>query len=117
MIQIKRIFLQSQPSDGESYLVDRFWPRGVKKANLEGIPWLREVAPSRDLCAWYGHDPARWEEFCRRYVAELEGNPAAWKPLAERAAKGTVTLLFSARDEEHSNAAALKHFLEAKTGS
>ena len=112
MIRIMRVYVLPKPVDGIYFLVDRFWPRGVTKVSLGPVLWLREAAPSRELCAWYGHEPARWEEFCRRYFAELEANPAAWQPLVEAAGRGDVTLLFSARDEEHSNATALKHFLD-----
>ena len=76
--------------------------------------WLKEVAPSDELRRWFGHDPAKWEEFQQRYFAELEAKPEAWRPLLEAARKGTVTLLFSARDEAHNNAVALKAFLERK---
>jgi len=81
---------------------------------LEG--WLKDVAPSDDLRQWFGHDPAKWEEFRQRYAAELAGNPAAWLPLLDAARQGTVTLLFSARNQEHNNALALKDFLENQLG-
>jgi uncharacterized protein YeaO (DUF488 family) len=76
--------------------------------------WAKEVAPSNNLRHWFGHDPAKWDEFCRQYFAELDANPAAWKPVLTAARKGRVTLLFSARDLSHNNAVALKQYLEAK---
>lgn len=76
--------------------------------------WMREVAPSGDLRRWFGHDAGRWEEFRRRYFAELDGRPESWMPLLEAARKGPVTLLYSARDTEHNQAVALKEYLESK---
>ena len=95
-------------------LVDRLWPRGVRKEKLELAGWLKEVAPGDALRKWFKHDPARWSEFQRRYAAELESNPQAWQPTLEAARKGNVTLLFAAKDAEHNNAVALKAFLERK---
>ncbi len=92
--------------------MDRLWPRGVKKEALRLHGWLKEVAPSDELRRWFGHDPAKWEEFQERYFAELEAQPDAWQPLLEAAREGTVTLLFSARDAKHNNAVALRSFLE-----
>ena len=95
-------------------MVDRLWPRGIKKEKLQLAGWLKEVAPSDALRRWSHHDPARWEEFQRRYVAELEANPKAWEPILQAARDGKVTLLFAAKDTEHNNAVALKAFLETK---
>lgn len=113
-IRVKRVYDPPAPDDGKRFLVDRLWPRGLKKEALQLDGWLKEVAPSDGLRKWFGHDPAKWEEFQRRYFAELEARPEAWQPLLEEARKGTVTLLFSARDEQHNNAVALKIFLEHK---
>ena len=113
-IFVKRVYDPPAPGDGRRFLVDRLWPRGVKKEALKLDGWLKEVAPSDELRRWFGHDPAKWEEFQQRYFAELEAKPEAWRPLLEAARKGTVTLLFSARDEAHNNAVALKAFLERK---
>ncbi len=114
MIRTKRVYDPPARGDGKRFLVDRLWPRGCKKdaAALDG--WLKEVAPSEELRRWFAHDPAKWEEFQRRYFAELEAKPEAWRPLLQAARKGTVTLLFGARDTEHNNAVALKRFLESK---
>ena len=114
MIRVKRVYEPAGRGDGARFLVDRLWPRAVKKEGLRLTAWLKEVAPSGSLRTWFGHDPKRWTEFQRRYRAELDGNPDGWRPLVAAARKGTVTLLFSARDEEQNNAVALKSYLEAK---
>ncbi|GBD17493.1 hypothetical protein HRbin26_02417 [bacterium HR26] len=114
MIRVKRVYEPPSAKDGRRYLVERLWPRGLRKDALPLDGWLREVAPSDALRRWFGHDPARWEEFRRRYAAELDARPDAWHPLLEAARQGPVTLLFSARDTEHNNAVALKAYLESK---
>jgi uncharacterized protein YeaO (DUF488 family) len=116
-IQIRRIYEPPAPDDGARLLVDRLWPRGVKKTELRLASWLREVAPPDALRQWFQHDPAKWSEFQRRYAAELEKNPQAWEPILQAARKGKVTLLFAAKDAEHNNAVALKAFLERKLAS
>ncbi|HHJ38895.1 MAG: hypothetical protein AXA67_10460 [Methylothermaceae bacteria B42] len=112
MIHIKRIYDFPASTDGRRYLVDRFWPRGVKKEALQLDAWLKEVAPSNELRKWFGHDPSRWETFKNRYFGELEEKPEAWQPLLRALKKGNITLLYSATDREHNNAVALKEFLE-----
>ena len=97
---------------GRRFLVDRVWPRGVRAEHL-GATWLKEVAPSAELRRWFGHDPARWEEFRRRYTAELDARPEAWAPLRDAAGEGDVVLLFGARDAEHNNAVVLRDHLRA----
>ena len=114
MIRLKRVYEPARPADGERFLVERLWPRGIKKEALRLDGWLPEVAPTPALRKWFHHDPARWAEFQERYRAELDARPEAWTPLLEAAHKHTVTLLFSARDVEHNNAVALKLYLEAK---
>jgi len=116
MIQIKRVYEPAAASDGARFLVDGLWPRGIKKDDLPMKAWLRDVAPSRELRQWFGHDPARWEEFQRRYFAELEAKAEALAPLREAARHGDVTLLYSAKDEEHNNALALRAFLSTRSG-
>lgn len=115
MIRVKRVYDRPAPDDGLRFLVDRLWPRGVGRGELRMDAWLREVAPSAALRRWFGHDPGRWEEFRRRYFRELEARPERWKPILKAAERGTVTLLFSARDVERNNAVALKEFLESKS--
>ena len=114
MIRIKRIYEPASPDDGRRYLVDRLWPRGMKKeaAHIDG--WLKEVAPSNALRNWYGHDPEKWEEFCRQYFAELDSQPETWQPLLDAAQEGVISLLFSTREIEHNNATALKLYLEKR---
>lgn len=114
MIRTQRVYEPPQPEDGRRFLVERLWPRGVKKEALPMAAWLKDVAPSDDLRRWFGHDPDRWEEFQRRYFAELDSKPEAWRPLVEAARRGNVTLLYSARDTEHNNAVALKVYLEER---
>ncbi len=114
MINIKRVYDPLSPTDGPRYLVDRMWPRGFRRESLAMVDWLRPVGPSNDLCRWFDHDPVRWDDFCTRYFAELEANPAVWQPLLEAARQDDITLLFAARDREHNNAIALKHFLDLK---
>ena len=117
MIQVKRAYEEPGKDDGERFLVERLWPRGVKKANLDVEAWLKDVAPSNELRQWFQHDPAKWEEFRRRYFRELEKHPEAWQPLLARARRGRVTLVYSAHDTEHNNAIALKEFLDRKIKS
>jgi uncharacterized protein YeaO (DUF488 family) len=110
-IRVKRVYDPPARGDGMRVLVDRLWPRGLKKEDAAIDLWLREAAPSAELRRWFGHDPARWVEFRRRYTAELEQNRAALKPLVE--ARRPVTLLFAARDLQHNNAIALAEWLSA----
>ena len=108
---MKRAYVPASPSDGARYLVDRLWPRGVKKEELQIRDWLRELGPSHELRRWFGHEPARWDEFQKRYFAELSSKRALWEPLVSEGKRGTVTLVYSARDEERNQAVALKTFL------
>lgn len=114
MILLKRAYDPSRPNDGKRFLVERLWPRGVRKNELPLSGWLKEVAPTTELRKWFSHDPAKWSEFRRRYRAELVANQEAWKPLLEAARKGTVTLVYSSHDAEHNNAVVLKEFLELR---
>jgi uncharacterized protein YeaO (DUF488 family) len=116
MIQIKRVYEPAGRGDGARFLVERLWPRGMKKTTLKIDGWLREAAPSTSLRKWFGHDPKRWAEFRERYLRELESNPAACEPLLEAARKKTVTLLYSAHDTQHNGALVLKEFLEDRLG-
>lgn len=111
MIQLKRVYEPPAKSDGVRFLVERLWPRGVKKESLQLDGWLRDAAPGTALRKWFNHEPAKWAEFQRRYRAELGKNPAAWQPILDAARTGPVTLLFSSRDAEHNNVAALKAYL------
>lgn len=111
-IRTKRAYGPPDAGDGMRVLVDRLWPRGLKKENAAIDLWLKEVAPSAELRRWFGHDPARWDEFRRRYFDELTDNRIALSPLF--AARGVVTLLFAARDPERNNAVALAEWLSAQ---
>jgi uncharacterized protein YeaO (DUF488 family) len=111
MIRIKRVYDPPETGDGVRFLVERLWPRGVKKENLPIDGWLKDVAPSTDLRRWFAHDPAKWNEFRRRYVAELAGSPEALRPIRQAARRGNVTLLYSAHDTEHNSAVVLKGYL------
>lgn len=113
-IRIKRAYDKPSSEDGERFLVDRLWPRGIRKETLASVFWLRDVAPSSELRKWFGHDPKKWSEFRRRYRAELKANPNAWQPILDAVKKDNVTLLFSAHDLEHNQAVVLKEFLEEK---
>ncbi|MCC7358448.1 MAG: DUF488 domain-containing protein [Anaerolineales bacterium] len=112
MIHIQRVYGDQGDSKGRRYLVERLWPRGVRKEALPLDGWLKEIAPSTELRQWFAHDPEKWPEFRRRYWKELEANPAAWQTLLKTARRGAVTLLYSARDTEHNGALVLKAFLD-----
>ena len=111
MVRIKRIYDPPAPADGTRVLVDRLWPRGLAKDEARIDEWLKEIAPSDELRKWFGHDPARWEEFRERYRRELEARTEILDRLRALAGKGTVTLLFAAKDEKHNNAVVLKELL------
>lgn len=112
MIRVKRIYDPPASDDGFRVLVDRIWPRGMKKAEAALDLWLKDVAPSTELRRWFGHDPAKWAEFRRRYQAELDQQPDAMALLKEKVRRSTVTLLYAAKDPDHNNAVALKCLLE-----
>jgi uncharacterized protein YeaO (DUF488 family) len=112
-VKVKRIYDPAAKSDGYRVLVDRLWPRGIKKENAAIDEWSREVAPSQELRHWFGHDPERFNEFRRRYLGELRDHEEELQALRDRARKGTVTLLFGARDTEHNNAAVLAEVLRS----
>ncbi|HVW22857.1 MAG TPA: DUF488 family protein [Opitutaceae bacterium] len=111
MIRLKRAYAAPAKEDGARILVERLWPRGVSKGRAKLDLWLREIAPSAGLRTWFGHDPAKWPEFRRRYRAELRANPGPVRLLRERAARGPLTLVFAARDEERNSAVVLKDLL------
>ena len=116
MIQLKRVYDKREPEDGARFLVERLWPRGVRKTAVPIDGWQKEVGPTDQLRKWFSHDPSKWTEFQHKYFAELEQRPEAWQPLLKAAERGAVTLLYSSHDTEHNNAVALKCFLEAKLG-
>jgi uncharacterized protein YeaO (DUF488 family) len=111
VIRLKRVYELPDSADGARFLVERLWPRGVKKSSLKIDAWMKDAAPRADLRKWFHHDPARWNEFRRRYFIELKENSDSWHPLLDAARNGTVTLIYSSHDSEHNNAVALKEFL------
>ena len=113
MLNVKRVYDPPARADGARFLVERLWPRGMKKEALTMKAWLKDVAPSDALRRWFAHDPAKWEEFRRRYFAELKGREDALRPILEASARGNVTLLYSAHDTGHNNALALKEYLDS----
>jgi uncharacterized protein YeaO (DUF488 family) len=112
-LRIKRVYEESENSDGERILVDRIWPRGISKDKAQLSDWRKDLAPSNDLREWFAHDPDRWQEFKERYRAELEeaGKIGDIRDIAERAREENVTLLFGAKDTKHNNARALEAFI------
>jgi uncharacterized protein YeaO (DUF488 family) len=113
-IDVKRAYEPAATSDGCRILVDRIWPRGITKDDLQVDAWLKDLAPSTGLRKWFGHNPKKWDEFRRRYAKELEQRPGALEELITRAAAGHVTLVFAAKDSQHNNAVALKQQLELR---
>ena len=112
-ILVKRVYEPAAPADGYRVLIDRLWPRGLKKESVALDVWAKELAPSTALRQWFNHDAARWEGFRHRYAAELDVQAEQWRPLAERASRHPLTLLYGARDEQYNNAVALKIYLDA----
>lgn len=112
-VRTKRAYEPSAPGDGTRILIDRLWPRGIKKEDLAIDQWNKELAPSSALRQWFGHDPALWKEFERRYAAELQPHAEPLDALRALARKGTVTLVYGAHDEAHNNAVALRTLLLA----
>jgi uncharacterized protein YeaO (DUF488 family) len=115
MLQVKRAYDAPDESDGTRVLVDRLWPRRLTKERAKIDLWLKDIAPSAELRKWYGHEPERWEEFRRRYLEELQTEPArqALERLRDLARQGTVTLIVGARDSEHSDGSVLREVLSA----
>lgn len=113
-IKTKRIYDALAVDDGFRILVDRLWPRGLKKDGATFDLWLKEIAPSDALRQWFGHDPAKWAEFKKRYFAELRSKQDLVALLRQHARAGAVTLLYSAKDEKHNNAVALLEYLQSQ---
>ncbi len=115
-VRLKRVYDPPDRTDGLRVLVDRLWPRGLSRQSARVDEWRRDVAPTDALRKWYGHDPAKWPGFRRRYLAELKKATPVLRALARQSRRTTVTLVFAARDVEHSNAAVLRSLLERLTG-
>ena len=114
MLKLKRAYEPASREDGQRFLVERLWPRGVKKTSLRLDAWLKDVAPTAQLRQWFSHDPKKWDEFRQRYKAELEQDSEVCDPILKAARRGTVTLIYSSYDSEHNNAVALRDYLEGK---
>ena len=116
MVKLKRAYESPSEDDGNRYLVDRLWPRGIAKEDAQLSDWLKDVAPSEGLRKWFGHDPQRWGEFKRRYKLELHAaaKEKILMDLAQSAKAGDITLVFAAKDPEHNNAVVIKEILERK---
>lgn len=110
-IRLKRAYDAPAPDDGTRILIDRLWPRGIKKTDAAIDEWMKEIAPSTKLRKWFGHDPGRWEEFRRRYQTEIRQHHDEFDRLRTLAQRGRITLVFSARDETHNDAVVLKDLL------
>ncbi|HEX7118034.1 MAG TPA: DUF488 domain-containing protein [Longimicrobiales bacterium] len=116
-IRMKRVYETPTDDDGRRILVERLWPRGISRDRAAVDLWLKDIAPSPELRRWYGHDVSKWEEFRRRYEAELDANPDVVAELERLARQGTVTLVFASRDETRCSARVLKEYLEERIGS
>jgi uncharacterized protein YeaO (DUF488 family) len=114
-VKVKRVYEKPTRADGQRVLVDRVWPRGMKKEEAALDLWLKEVAPSTALRKWYGHDPEKWEEFKARYFKELKKKEEEIRTLRNLMNKGTLTLLFGSKEEKLNNAAALREYLKNKS--
>lgn len=112
MVKIKRVYDPESPDDGKRVLIDRLWPRGIKKEELRVDEWLKEIAPSDELRKWFAHDPAKWTEFKKRYHRELREKATLIDSLTRQAKHGILTLLYSAKDEKHNNAVVLQEMIQ-----
>lgn len=112
MIKLKRVYDEVSKQDGKRILIDRVWPRGVKKEDLEHDEWYKDLAPSTELRKWFDHDEEKWEEFKKKYKKELNDHKDILKEIRQSADGHNVTLLYAAKDEDHNNAVVLKEVLE-----
>ncbi|HET6579094.1 MAG TPA: DUF488 domain-containing protein [Gemmatimonadales bacterium] len=110
-IRLKRAYEDASPDDGPRFLVERLWPRGVRKEHLRLDGWLKDAAPSPELRRWFGHDPDKWPEFRRRYFGELREHDGVLEPLRAASGRGPVTLVYGSRDTEHNAAVALREYI------
>jgi uncharacterized protein YeaO (DUF488 family) len=110
-VKMKRAYEPPAAADGTRVLIDRLWPRGLSKEKVALDHWVKEIAPSKELRKWFGHDPRRWTEFRRRYAKEVHQHPGLLEQLRSLARKGTLTLVYSAHDEEHNDAVVLREII------
>jgi uncharacterized protein YeaO (DUF488 family) len=113
-IFLKRVYQKAAPQDGKRILVERLWPRGLKKADARIDEWVKDLAPSTELRKWYSHDPDKWTQFKQKYWKELENKNEPLLKLAKEASKGNITFVFGSKEEKLNNAAALKEYIETK---
>lgn len=113
-MQIKRVYDEPSETDGKRILIDRLWPRGLTKAKAKVDLWLKDIAPSKELRQWFGHDPRKWYEFKKRYQDELHKNSEAVSQLRAHMAQGTVTFVYGAKDQEHNDAVVLQEYLRER---
>jgi uncharacterized protein YeaO (DUF488 family) len=113
-IRLKRAYAAPAPDDGLRILVERLWPRGLSKERAAVDLWVKDAAPSPELRRWYGHDPAKWDEFRKRYRAELRQNKDSVEELRRKCRGKTVTFVYAARDEDRNSALVLKDYLEGR---
>jgi uncharacterized protein YeaO (DUF488 family) len=114
VIKLKRVYETPSDADGVRLLVERLWPRGIKKEKAEVDEWVKEIAPSTDLRKWYNHDVEKWPEFKRRYIDELKQQTEQLEEIRKQAKAKTVTFVYAAHDTEHNSAVVLKEFIEGK---
>jgi uncharacterized protein YeaO (DUF488 family) len=114
VITLTRVYDHENAGVRPRFLVERLWPRGVRRADLQLDEWFKDVGPSTELRRWFGHEPEKWDEFRRRYFAELDRHPEAWEPLRDAANAGDITLLYSSHDADHNNVVALREYLMAR---
>jgi len=111
-VKVKRVYERPAKDDGSRILVDRLWPRGLSKEKADVDLWVKDIAPSTELRKWFGHDPEKWKSFRGRYETELKSKDELVEMLKAKAGKGTITLLYAARDEKHNEALVLKKVVE-----
>jgi uncharacterized protein YeaO (DUF488 family) len=111
-IKLKRVYEKPEKTDGHRILVERLWPRGLSKEKARVDMWVKDAAPSSELRKWFDHDPSKWEEFKKRYFAELDRNPEALEPLLEILRNETITFVFASKEETYNNSAALRKYVE-----
>jgi uncharacterized protein YeaO (DUF488 family) len=114
MVKIKRVYDEASPDDGSRILIDRLWPRGIKKDEAKIDEWIKDIAPSNELRKWFAHDPSKWQEFRKRYMEELKDQSNLVEILINRAKRGNITLIFSARDTEYNNAVVLSELISKR---
>jgi uncharacterized protein YeaO (DUF488 family) len=115
-VTLKRVYEEPSKSDGTRILVDRLWPRGLTKERAKVDVWLKDIAPTTELRKWFNHEPNKWPEFKKRYWAEISNNIDALSALEKYLAKGKVTIVYGAKDEEHNDAVVIKQYLDKKSG-